>query len=88
MLFKPENIKVFILERDKALLDLDLDYVRHRNNRPEIGDEVCLITIHKTRYECTSLPDEARQESYNFLKEKNLKRSTGEELLPEGRFPG
>ena len=80
------NLAQFLAERDKALIDLDMDWARR--TMPDVSDDlVRLMALHKARYEVTTLPAELRHTSGQWLRERGLSRFDGTDLLPEGMLP-
>lgn len=65
-------------ERDKALLALDTEWAM--NQLKLSSEKVALIAMHKARLELITLPTEARQESLDWLRERNYKRTFGTPL--------
>lgn len=53
----------------------------------EASTEALLIAMHKSRYAVTSLEDEYRLASAEWLRERNYQSLKGEELLPPGELP-
>ena len=81
------SLESFLVERDKALLSLDLEYARKLFPGAPVDDEVLLNALHKARYECKDLPTEARHESANWLRSRGYGRMAGLPLLPPGELP-
>ena len=80
------NLAQFLAERDKALIDLDMDWARR--TMPDVSDDlVRLMALHKARYEVTTLSAELRHTSGQWLRERGLHRFDGTDLLPEGMLP-
>ena len=78
----------FLSERNKALVNLDLDYARTRLPGLEKKDDgFVLMVLHKARYECTAIPAELRHDSRAWLDIRGLRRMSGDPLLPEGELP-
>jgi hypothetical protein len=75
-----------VSERNAALSALDMEYAR-RIMPDASSDYVRLISMHKARYECTSLPASLRHSSGMWLRQRGLKRMTGDAVLPEGVLP-
>lgn len=80
------SIESLVVERDKALLSLDLEYARKLWPVSPADDEVLLTVLHNARYECTSLPASARHESESWLRLRRYGRLAGP-LLPIGELP-
>ena len=80
------SVEEYTAARDKALLDMDMDFIRNQLG-VHVSDDMCLLVAHKARYECVRLPAEARHESARWLREKGYRRMTGDELLPAGELP-
>lgn len=85
------TIEQFRNERNAALLALDMEWARARareacasTGRPMPNDETLLASLHKARYDCTSLDDQPRLESGAWLRERGLRRMCGLPLLPDG----
>ena len=81
-----ESLKDFLSARNKALIEMDFNYLRSRVTKP-MTDEMCELVMHKSRYDCTAIPAELRHASGNWLREKGYNRMTGTPLLPEGELP-
>jgi hypothetical protein len=79
-------IEEFLEARNKAMLEMDFDFLRNHVGRP-MSDEMCELTLHKARYSCTSLPAEARHASAKWLRERGYHGLGGEVILPEGQLP-
>lgn len=80
------NIEQYVAEHDKALINLDMDWARR--TMPDASDDIVrLMAMHKARYEATTIPAELRHASGQWLRERNLKRFGGSDLLPEGVLP-
>jgi hypothetical protein len=80
-----DSLRVFLEERNAALVALDEDYVSR--SVPSYPPEMRLLVLHKSRYECTAIAPELRHASRAWLAERGFKRMTGDELLPEGELP-
>jgi hypothetical protein len=80
------TIEEWIIERDTALLNLDMEWGR-KNLSEGVSDEVVITSLHKARVECTSLPDAPRLESIEWLRERGFRRIFGVELPPAGVVP-
>jgi len=78
-------LRAFITERNLALIGLDESYVA--KTVPKAPAEMRLLILHKSRYECTAMPDNLRNESRAWLAERGYQRMTGTPLLPEGELP-
>lgn len=81
-----DEIKEFVKRRDKALIELDMEYAREMM-ADATNDEVRLISLHKARYECTNIADDLRLESGQWLLERRYKRMTGEDILVDDMLP-
>ena len=79
------RMKQLLAQRNKALLELDMDYAR-RTMPDASNDYVRLLAMHKARYECTTMPREARHASGEWLRDRGHKRMGGAELLPLGEL--
>jgi hypothetical protein len=81
-----DTFKDWLIERNVGLLRLDLEWARKRLF-PLMGgptdDVTLLVSMHKARVDCVSLPDEPRRESARWLLERGFKRMTGEEPDPD-----
>lgn len=75
----------FLAERNQALRKLDENYVAR--SLPTAPPELRLMILHKARYECTAIEPELRHQSGRWLSERNLSRSTGDPILPDGALP-
>lgn len=66
-----DDLKEYIRKRDQILLMLDIDgmiaLMKENGSPVPSSREVALITIHKARTGCTSLPMEARAISKQWL---------------------
>ena len=80
-----DTVKAFVAARDKALADLDLEWVA--KNYSMIPVEMRLLTLHKARYEAINVSADLRHASRAWLAERGYKRMTGTDLLPEGELP-
>jgi hypothetical protein len=80
-----DDLKAFLAERNAALIALDESYVA--KTVPLAPPEMRLLILHKSRYECTAMPDNLREESRTWLAERGFGRMTGDELLPKGEYP-
>jgi hypothetical protein len=80
------TLDVQLTERNRALVQMDYEYLRNQMGR-YVSDEMCALTLHKARYECTTIPAECRHASRAWLAEKGYGRMTGGPLLPEGELP-
>ncbi len=78
-------LRAFITERNLALIALDENYVARMV--PKAPPEMRLLILHKSRYECTAMPANLRNESRAWLAERGYGRMTGDPLLPEGQLP-
>lgn len=76
----------YIKRRDQALIDIDIDWVM-ANLQTLSSREVALITIHKTRYECTGIADLYRYQSRDYLAKNGYVRMGGGKLLPGDQLP-
>ena len=72
-------------ERNEALKNLDIEYAR-KVLPAASSDEVLLITLHKSRYECVDIPKEFRHSSAAWLRGRGYGGMCGP-LLPEGELP-
>ncbi len=72
------------IARNAAMRTLDISYVRAMS--PGCTDEVALITLHKSRYECRDLEPALRLESGEWLRERGYGRLRGPLLAP-GELP-
>lgn len=84
----------YILERNKALTDLDMRWARRMavqgGKKGYLGgmtDEELLAGMHKARYHIPGIARELRLESAAFLRERGLGDLFGVALLPEGQLP-
>jgi hypothetical protein len=81
-----ETIEAFKAARNKALVDLDMDWARMMI--PDASsDDVRLTSLHKTRLECLEIPDAVRLESLEWLRAGGFKRMDGLDLPPPGELP-
>jgi hypothetical protein len=80
-----DALNAFIVERNRALSELDMDWARQR--MPGASDEVCLMSMHKSRYACTQIAPELRHVSAEWLRERGLAGADGNPLLPAGELP-
>ena len=80
------DLRQLLDERDRALIEMDMNYLR-RMLPAASNDEVRIMSAHKARYECTTLPNEVRHASRAWLAERGLKRVDLSDLLPEGELP-
>lgn len=86
------EIEKFLEERDRILIDLDVDGFRDQltsGGHPEakdIDDKILVISLHKARYEATSISDNARHRSAIWLRTNGYGRIGGP-LLPKGELP-
>ena len=74
----------WLTKRDEALIAMDEKYLLKMCGVPA---EIRLSILHKTRYECTSIPSPFRHASGAWLRERGQHRLTGDELLPIGDLP-
>lgn len=82
-----EKFKDYIYERDKALANLDLEWVlANTSTLKGKSDEVILMCIHKARYEATGVLPKLRHESREWLQARGLRRLSGE-FLPKDKLP-
>lgn len=87
------EINEWIKERNAALLALDLEWIRQSLAghltipAASIDTHTLLMSAHKARYECLSLPDAARHESRAWLAEHGCQRMGNRPLLPVGELP-
>jgi hypothetical protein len=72
-------------ERNTALLNLDMAYARRI--LPHGDDETRLAGLHKARYECVDMPDEARVESRQWLEKHGYARLGGMSWSTDGKLP-
>jgi hypothetical protein len=77
-----DEIKAFVKERDAMLLSMDLErlqafYQKHNQGTPRMSPEAAEIALHKARSAATSLPDDARTFSENWLKERGYSSLRG-----------
>lgn len=72
--------------RNKALADLDIEYAR-REVMPHALDEVILMALHKSRYECTEIEPALRHASREWLEKNNLGRYAGLPWPPKDELP-
>ena len=80
-----EQIAEFVKERNAALSELDMTYLRRM--MPEAtSDHVRLIAAHKARYECVGIDRNLRLESAKWLRSYGYEALNGA-LLPEGELP-
>lgn len=77
----------FILARNKAMREMDLEYARLMLRKPQASDDLCKTLMHKARYECTGIEAEYRHASRAWLDERGFGRMTGTPLLPQGELP-
>lgn len=72
----PEFLQQFIKDRNAALLSLDRSIIVAYAEKYHIGlpdcDEVFWASIHKARTGVTDFPEEEKQKSKDWLKERNL----------------
>lgn len=80
-------VQTLLAQRDTALLALDMDWAR-RIMPTASCDEVRLAAMHKTRYELTHLPRQARHASGQWLRERGYWRARGDGLLEVWVLPG
>ena len=76
----------YLEARNKALIEMDFDSVRNMLGI-HATDHMCELVLHKSRYECTTIPAEFRHASGAWLRERGYRRMTGSPLLPEGQLP-
>jgi hypothetical protein len=81
----PDSLVRFIEARNAALRTLDLNWARR--TVPYVNDETLLVTLHKTRYDCTMIEDHLRLESAEWLRARGYKALGGVPLLPPGELP-
>lgn len=80
-----DSVENFLAKRNKALIDLDLEYARKMIPGAR-DDDVLLMSMHKARYSVTTIPAELRHASGAWLRERGLGAMSGP-LLPEGELP-
>lgn len=80
-----DELREYLEARNKALLHMDFAFVRKQLG--EMSDEMCLLVLHKGRYDCTALPAAARHVSAAWLRENGYRDMNGEDILPEGELP-
>jgi hypothetical protein len=85
-----EIIKQWVAKRDKALIELNIDWFRKQH--PLVGaiassDEVLLISMHKARYQIPTIPTRLRHASGDWLRERGYGITKDIPLLPPGRLP-
>lgn len=82
----PLDIAALVADRDRALVDLDLGWVRKMlPNLPD--DEAGLAALHKARYEVPTMPDELRHASREWLESRGMKRGVDAPWPPQGVLP-
>ena len=79
-------MKELILDRDKKLAALDMDWAR-KMMPLATSDEVRLLSMHKARYECTSIADELRHESRRWIEQRGYHRIGYLPWPPEDQLP-
>ena len=80
------ELGAWLEDRNKALMEMDYAWCRNQVGR-HASDELCELSLHKARYECTMIPAEARHASAAWLRERGYGRITGTPILPEGELP-
>lgn len=69
------TIQDYVAERNQALLDLDIEFVRkHLSQYQYRTDEFMLLILHKMRYEVATMPPDKRIESRKWLQNNGYKR--------------
>ena len=74
-------------ERNKAIRDLDLEYMRKEMPRAS-SDEVLLMALHKARYEAVEIEPALRHASRAWLEERGLSRYMSIPWPTDGSLPG
>ena len=85
---KNHGLVKYLSERDQILINLSVSGARE--NFPSLknaGKDLIMMSLHKARYEATSIPDRYRHESAGWLRARGLKRLTGDRLLKQGELP-
>lgn len=82
---RDEELENFLAARNAALMTLNLEWARAVT--PGLGDDVLLVALHKTRYDCTAIPDALRLESAEWLRERGYRARGGIPLMPPGKLP-
>lgn len=80
-----DEIARYMKERDAALKALDVEWARRRF--PYADTATLLLSLHKARYACTTIPAEYRHESGRWLRERGYHGVGSMPLLPEGQLP-
>lgn len=71
------DIRDFVIERDRALTTLDIDWARRQARGAPPSDEVILISMHKARLGVISLPEPLKEESRQWLRARGFKTLDG-----------
>jgi hypothetical protein len=82
---KDEELENFLAARNAALMTLNLEWARAVT--PGLGDDVLLVGMHKTRYDCTAIPDALRLESAEWLRKRGYRAIGGVPLAAPGELP-
>lgn len=78
-------LQMFRRHRNEALRSLDLSWARE--HFPLADNEVLLIALHKTRYNCSDIEPHLRIASAEWLRAHDLHDLYGLPLLPPGELP-
>ena len=81
------EIAAWMVERDRALIALDLTWAGRKLDLPEADDFVLLIAMHKARYNIPSIPAALRRESATWLRYHGLCDYDDVPLLPIRQYP-
>lgn len=80
-----EFLENYILRRNKALIESDLEFIKEIC--PGVTDEHMLtVILHKARYDCTGIDDSYRLDSKKWLIENNYTYDGGD-FLPGDELP-
>lgn len=80
-----KEIDEFVAERNKAFIEMDLNYARERC--PKASVKHLEVALHKSRYECTGIPDKYRLASRDWLIKNAHTRKDGLDFLPGDNLP-
>jgi hypothetical protein len=81
-----DELEPFIAARNRALTAMDIEWAR--SMLPEASsDEVLVIAMHKSRYDCKAIDRKLRLESGDWLRARGYTAFGGRELLPPGELP-
>lgn len=80
-----DDLQSAIAQRNRAFEMLDMNYARAM--LPNSSDEVRLVALHKSRYECCQISDDLRRESEAWLKRRGFSRFKGQPWPADGSLP-